>query len=138
MLDDNTLKMMDTLNETRGRLIDITDELDEEQIWSFDLGKLSDESDRLPKKDDDILEYYDDFANFSINLRFQYYNSVIYELLDMINPIINKIIDENKEEWEAFKFIEWKKWHQEIKGKIPTEHWEKLSYNGAKLSEQGD
>ena len=111
VFDDDKLELADVLCYARDMLIDVTDRLDEERYYSDDIKEIYDESLEVCKGEKCKYEGYCSciIDSLHINTIFQRYNQIIVDIVDKINPTINRILDDYKEHWDSHQQIEARK-----------------------------
>ena len=111
ILDDDKLELADVLAYARDMLVGITDELDEAYWDKDDIKEIYEESLKVCEEDKCKIdgECTCIIDSNHINTVFQEYNQIIYEIVDKINPTINRILDDHREHWDAHQKIEARK-----------------------------
>lgn len=111
ILDDDKLELADVLCYARDILVDITDQLDEEWYDEDEIKEMYEDSLKVcnEKECKHDGKCYCIIDSIHINTVLQRYNQIIYEIVDKINPTINRIIDDHRDHWDALQKIEARK-----------------------------
>ena len=111
LLDDDKFELVDVLAYSRDMLVDITDQLDEVYYGKDDIKEIYEDALKVCEEDKCKIggECTCIIDSNHINTVFQEYNQTIYEIVDKINPSINRILKDHREHWDAYQKIEARK-----------------------------